>query len=266
MEIVTVIIFIAIMVYSVWFIAKGHNKERDAEPGDMLNFEFLITISFVRKLSYLERERFAGAVAEFLKGVRITPVKTEVSGADKLYIGASAVIPMFYFPGWVYLNLNEIFVYGDNFNIEFETDTDDRNLAGLVGTGVYSNKMFLSKPALQAGFGPYANTSNTAIHEFVHLIDGADGETDGVPHILLPDKTQVAPWVNLMQEEMQKIADDNSDINPYALTKPSEFFAVASEYFFMQPELFEQHHPELFQRMQQIFSIPADQNRNIFLS
>jgi len=118
--------------------------------------------------------------------------------------------------------------------------------------------MFLSKPALQAGFGPYTYNSNTAIHEFVHLIDGADGETDGVPHILFPDKTQAAPWVNLIQAEMQKIADDQSDINPYALTKPSEFFAVSSEYFFLQPELFEQNHPELFQMMRKIFRIPVN--------
>lgn len=253
MEIAFLIIFTVAVAYSVWFIAAGYKKKGPQSASAEMNIDLLFSIPFVQKLNDTERERFKTEVSEFLKKVRITPVNTDVSTADKMYIAAGAVIPMFSFPGWSYPNLDEVFVYGDNFNAGFETDTDDRYLAGLVGTGVYTNKMFLSKPALQAGFGEYAHTSNTAIHEFIHLIDGADGETDGIPHILMPDKTIVSQWINLMQEEMQKIADGFSDINPYALTKQSEFFAVASEYFFTKPELFEHYHPELFKMLQQVF-------------
>lgn len=253
MEIAIVIVFAAIMGYTVWFIAAGNKKRMPVINAVILSKDSFDHIPFVQKLDDIERARFVKEAGQFLQNIIITPVNTTVSDNDKIYIAASAVIPMFYLPGWSYPNLNEVFVYGDNFNAGFETDTDDRNLAGLVGTGVYMNKMFLSKPAVQAGFGAYAHTSNTAIHEFVHLIDGADGETDGVPHILMPDKAQVALWLNLMEEEKQKIAEGNSDINPYALTKNSEFFAVASEYFFNKPELFEQLHPELFTMLQEVF-------------
>lgn len=252
MEIAIVILFAAIMAYTVWFIAAGNKKRTPLNNAVILNKDSFDHIPFVQKLDDTERARFAEEAQLFLQTTVITPVNTTVSDNDKLYIAASAVIPMFSFPGWNYPNLEEILVYEDSFNIDFETHTDDRNLAGLVGTGVYRNKMFLSKTALQAGFSEYANNTNTAIHEFVHLIDGADGDTDGVPKILL-DKMYVVPWLNLIHEEMQKIVDGNSDINPYGLTKKSEFFAVASEYFFLKPELFEQNHPELFKMMQQAF-------------
>ena len=135
----------------------------------------------------------------------------------------------------------------------FETEgNEDRNIMGLVGTGVYKNKMLLSKPALQEGFYNNADKSNTAIHEFVHLIDGADGDTDGIPEILM-DKKYVLPWMNLIHNEMEKMKGNDSDMNPYGYTNKSEFFAVAAEYFFERPELFEDKHPELYKMMQQIF-------------
>ena len=59
--------------------------------------------------------------------------------------------------------------------------------------------------------------------------------------------------MNLIHSEMEKMKDNDSDINPYGYTNKSEFFAVAAEYFFERPELFEDKHPELYNMMQQIF-------------
>jgi len=52
---------------------------------------------------------------------------------------------------------------------------------------------------------------------------------------------------------MNKIKQNDSDINPYALTNEAEFLAVASEYFFDSPEKFERKHPALYAYMEQIF-------------
>jgi hypothetical protein len=45
-----------------------------------------------------------------------------------------------------------------------------------------------------------------------------------------------------------------SDINYYGASNKAEFFAVTSEYFFNQPELFKENHPELFELMCLIFN------------
>lgn len=62
------------------------------------------------------------------------------------------------------------------------------------------------------------------------------------------------PWLKMMHEEMRRIEQGHSDINPYALTNEAEFLAVASEYFFQKPEKFKQHHPEMYAQMSRIFS------------
>ena len=55
----------------------------------------------------------------------------------------------------------------------------------MVGTGYMDGKMVLSKPALHHGFVNDSDKKNTAIHEFVHLIDKFDGSVDGIPALLL---------------------------------------------------------------------------------
>ena len=253
MQIFLFIIFITAIAYSVWFLAKGSVKKR-IPISDILVSDLILRehISFYRRLDEPDKVRFIKDVKEFLQEILITPINTSITDLDKIFVAASAVIPIFSFPGFKYPHLQEILIYPDTFNMDFETNTDDRNIMGLVGTGVYRNKMLLSKTALQGGFGNNPGAANTAIHEFVHLIDGADGDTDGIPRILM-DYTNALPWTELIHDEMQKMLEGNSDINPYGLQNRSEFFAVTAEYFFERPELFKENHPELFNMMQLIF-------------
>src|SRR5690606_12370926 len=97
-----------------------------------------------------------------------------------------------------------------------------------------------------------SNQHNVGIHEFVHLLDKSDGAVDGVPEVALPAKA-IKPWLNLVQVEMEKIQQGQSDINPYGLTNEAEFFAVASEYFFENPDKMKQRHPELYTMLEKIF-------------
>jgi len=58
----------------------------------------------------------------------------------------------------------------------------------------------------------------------------------------------------MIHEEIEKIEDNKSDINPYAITNEAEFFAVVSEYFFEKPELLKEKHPGLYQQLSHIFA------------
>ncbi|MEL6944988.1 MAG: zinc-dependent peptidase, partial [Bacteroidota bacterium] len=156
------------------------------------------------------------------------------------------------FPKWKYTNLYEILLYADTFNHDFETEGRGRNILGMVGTGYMNNKMILSKKALHHGFANDSDKKNTAIHEFVHLIDKMDGTIDGIPQLLL-ERPYVIPWLELMKEKIEEIQKRKSDINPYATTNQAEFFAVASEYFFERPQLLAQKHPELYDVLEEIF-------------
>ena len=252
MQIAIILIFIAVIIYSVWFLS-GKKKLSVQQPVIATEKE-LAGILFYQKLSTTEKDIFLKEVNIFLQKVIITAVNTNIMEADKIMVAASAVIPMFAFKGWEYPHLEEVLLYNDHFNMGFETEAnEDRNIMGLVGTGVYKNKMLLSKPALVEGFSNKTDKKNTAIHEFAHLVDGADGDIDGVPEILM-DKKYVLPWMNLIHSEMEKMKGKQSDINPYGYTNKSEFFAVAAEYFFERPDLFKTKHPEMFKGMQEIFN------------
>jgi Mlc titration factor MtfA (ptsG expression regulator) len=115
--------------------------------------------------------------------------------------------------------------------------------------------MILSKQQLREAFTNKTGKDNTAIHEFVHLIDKTDGSVDGVPEFIL-DKKYILPWLELMQKEIALIMEDRSDINPYGATNQAEFFAVVSEYFFERPKLLEEKHPELYRLLEKIFRVP----------
>jgi hypothetical protein len=209
-------------------------------------------IAFFRALNKQQKLQFENEVKEFLEYVQITGVNTTVDNLDKILVAASAVIPVFAFPQWKYINLEEVLLYGDTFNTQFETAGNNRTIQGMVGTGYMNGKMLLSKHALQEGFKNDSDKNNTAIHEFVHLIDMADGAADGLPEILL-QKQYSLPWLDMLYKKTKEILAEKSDINPYGTTNEAEFFAVAAEYFFERPDLLEQKHPELYRLLQQIF-------------
>jgi Mlc titration factor MtfA (ptsG expression regulator) len=210
-------------------------------------------VNFYNSLDSKEKERFEFKVHEFLLNCRITGIQTTVDETDRVLVAASAIIPIFEFPNWKYVNLFEVLVYPDSFNHNFQTKSNDSNILGMVGTGYMEGKMILSQRALQHGFSNESDKKNTAIHEFVHLIDKMDGNIDGIPSILL-EKQYAIPWMDLINKKIDEIYENKSDINPYGGTNRAEFFAVISEYFFERPKLLEQMHPELYHLLCEIFN------------
>lgn len=209
-------------------------------------------VSFYRQLRKEQQEIFRDRVDYFLRTVKITGEKgCVVTDTDRVLIGASATIPLFHFKLWVYQNLSEVIVYPDYFDEKFDTGAAQRNVAGMVGSGALNRKMILSQQALRQGFVKMAQ-GNTAIHEFVHLIDKADGEVDGVPEYLIP-KELIAPWVKEMHKTIREIRTGHSDLRDYAGTNEAEFFAVVSEYFFKNPKLLQEDHPKLYDLLEKIY-------------
>lgn len=251
------IILVAVVLFGFYFFS---NRNKVPLPGDATSFSVNKKmleehVQFYTRLNAEARQQFEEDVYFFLAHTRITGVDTEVDELDRLLIASAAVIPIFHFKKWRYRNLREVLLYSDSINHDFESKgSTDRNILGMVGEGVYNNMMFLSKSSLRQGFSNTSDKHNTGIHEFVHLIDKADGDTDGIPDLLL-DKRYVMPWINMIHDNMQQIAKGKSDIDTYAFTNKAEFFAVVSEYFFERPELLEENHPALYKMLAEMFEV-----------
>jgi len=255
MEIVILcVVLIGIFLYFRSGPGKGRNQKFDfgKEHRSILKEK----VAFYNTLSEEEKARFEQELTDFLRHTRITGIDTTIDDTDKVLVAASAVIPVFGFRDWHYGSITEVLIYPGSFNASFETAGNEkgreRRITGMVGTGAMNGTMILSKQALHLGFQNETDKENTAIHEFAHLIDKTDGAIDGIPEKLL-GRQYVLPWIRLMAEEIKKINAGKSDINPYGATNQSEFFAVASEYFFERPALLQSKHPELYAMLEHIY-------------
>ena len=210
-------------------------------------------VPFFQTLDPSEQDRFREEVRIFLSEKRITGIKTSIDDEVRVLVAASAIIPIFGFPGWEWDQISEVLIYPTTFNHDYETgQEEDHDVLGMVGTGAMQRMMILSKPDLLEGFRGSQDQKNVGIHEFVHLLDKSDGAVDGVPSLGLPPSL-ITPWIKLVHKEMEKIQAGHSDINPYGLENEGEFFAIVSEYFFESPDKMKRKHPDLYAMLERVF-------------
>src|SRR5258706_11068559 len=185
-------------------------------------------VKFYRQLDEEGKEKFEKRVEQFLSAVQITGINAVVEDIDRLLIAAGAIIPVYAIPDWQYINLHEVLLYPGAFNEDFDQGGSDRPIAGMVGTGAMQDVMIITKWQLRQGFINDHDAHNTAIHEFVHLIDKMDGTMDGVPEIIL-ERKYVDRWKNMMDSTILQMKSYGSDIDMYWTTNHAEFLAVISE-------------------------------------
>lgn len=210
-------------------------------------------VVFFRVLPDEDKPRFRREIQVFLGEKLITGIGTDLDEKTRVLVAAGAVIPIFGFPEWEWDQIREVLVYPDRFNQQHAfAEGEDRHTLGMVGTGAYNGMMILSKPDLVQEFRSSGDKRNVAIHEFAHLVDKSDGSIDGLPGVGLSKET-IGPWIELVRRKMAEMEAGDSDINPYGLTNESEFFAVATEYFFERPGVMQRKHPELYGMLARVF-------------
>jgi len=254
MDIVLIILLLAALLglpAIIYYVKKQHAVKAGPMPQ---GYRLILNewVDFYKQLETARKAEFEERMQRFLARVKITGVRTDVEDIDRVLVAAGAIIPIFGFPGWEYINLNEVLLYPDAFDHDFKQEGHERNILGMVGDGAYEDIMILSKQQLREGFNNTSGKENTAIHEFVHLIDKTDGAVDGIPESVLHGSF-VMPWIDKIRESINRIMENRSDINPYGATNHAEFFAVVSEYFFKRPDLLQSKHPELYEMLAGIF-------------
>ncbi|MDH4060803.1 MAG: zinc-dependent peptidase [Aquincola sp.] len=94
-----------------------------------------------------------------------------------------------------------------------------------------------------------AQAYNVVIHEFAHVLDMRDGVADGVP--LLSDATARLAWLDVLMPAYDAFCErvvcgHDTVLDPYAAEAPDEFFAVASEAFFVTSRALKDEQPALY--------------------
>jgi MtfA peptidase len=117
----------------------------------------------------------------------------------------------------------------------------------LAGEAMEGGPLMLSwaDVRVQNGGQPF----NVVIHEFAHVLDLRDGQADGVP-VLASTQARRA-WLEVLMPEYDRFSERvacgyDTVLDPYAAESPDEFFAVASEAFFVAGAALRDEHPALY--------------------
>ena len=123
----------------------------------------------------------------------------------------------------------------------------------LAGEAMEGGPVMLSWPDVRLSGHSAAQGYNVVIHEFAHVLDmagGWSGATHGrVPR--LPPTLPAADWVAMLGGEFTRFvarveAGEETALDPYGATAEEEFFAVASECFFVNPAAMQEEHAALY--------------------
>lgn len=96
---------------------------------------------------------------------------------------------------------------------------------------------------------------NVVFHEFAHYLDH---EWGGAPWLEAGDARR--RWVQLLDGELERLraraeAGERSVLDPYAAEDRGEFFAVASEAFFEEPDRFARELPALYEALREVYRL-----------
>jgi Mlc titration factor MtfA (ptsG expression regulator) len=154
----------------------------------------------------------------------------------------------------VYDRLTEVVVYPATYK------HPDRH-GGVLGEAHSFGTVVLSWDAVDGGIATPNDGHDTAIHEFAHVLDIADGLFDGTPEI---DSDAFDCWVHAMGTHFERLQNSpqKGPFRAYGATNEAEFFAVATETFFEQPVTLQRKAPEVYTELKRFFRVdPARQDR-----
>ena len=163
-----------------------------------------------------------------------------------------------YFP-----NLRQVLVYPGAFAVSrVHSDgavvQDQRQV--LAGESWQQGQVILSWQDALEGAAVADDGRNVVIHEFAHQIDQANGPANGAP--LLPTTRDRRRWSRVWNEvgdpaelQAQAARGEPSLFSDYGATSPAEFFAVASEVFFEQPQQMAWEAPELYRELARFYRV-----------
>jgi Mlc titration factor MtfA (ptsG expression regulator) len=176
-----------------------------------------------------------------------------LSDAMVVAIAAQAVLPVLRLGLHRYDGFVGIVVHADQVRAPREITDEDgivhRYEEVLAGETVQGGPVMLSWRDVRAAGRQDSGAYNVVIHEFAHVLDLALGEAGGQPS--LPADLPAAEWRAVMTSSYEDFcrrvdAGEPTALDAYGAESPAEFFAVASEAFFVTPAKIQNEHPALY--------------------
>jgi len=233
-------------------------RRRVPAIADALWLGVLARYPFLSQWSGSELQRVRQLAAEFLATKEFHGAGGfEITDEVALAIAAQAVLPVLNLGLSWYDDFVGIVVHRDEV-IARRTSTDEVGVIHewdevIAGEAMDQGPVMLNwRDVADAGNAAHAGY-NVVIHEFVHKIDMRDGRADGCPP--LPSSAARREWLLVMQREYasfkeqvviaERFGGPSPWLDAYGAQSIDEFFAVASEAYFVSAQRFGQEFPAL---------------------
>jgi Mlc titration factor MtfA (ptsG expression regulator) len=237
----------------------------------------------VQHLSSADLQRLQRGAEALLATHTITGVDINISDAIAVSIAAQAALPVLNLSLDLYRDMAGIIVYPGQFIVPLQ-EMDEAGVVhewreAIAGEAMHAGgAVILSWEDVATGHAKHADF-NVVIHEFAHKIDMIDGDANGCPpffpawHQALSRPAWQHAFAAAYADFAQRVAAQrartaagspftpgvepgpdlpfSSDLplDPYAASDPAEFFAVASEAFFVTPQTLAAAYPAVYRQL-----------------
>lgn len=167
-----------------------------------------------------------------------------------LTIAAQACLLVLGCDDYCFEDCKTILVYpGGYLGIEEDQLGTKKNTGHRLGEAHHGGPVVLSWWHASWG-GRHRGHTNVVLHEFAHKLAERGDPHTGIPP--LDDPRDLPRWETVFQKEYEQLLEDAAYdrptlLDPYGASHPVEFFAVASECFFLRPVEMRRRHPQLYQ-------------------
>jgi MtfA peptidase len=185
-----------------------------------------------------------------------------VTDAMRIAIAAQACLLLLNRKTDYYPNLRQILLYPGPFVVNRQQSAGSGVMQDLrqvlSGESWSQGQVVLSWQDVQNDSADGNDGRNVVIHEFAHQLDQESGQANGAP--LLRSRAAYRHWEQVFGQAFAKLqqrvaAGHGGLLSDYGATNPGEFFAVASEVFFEQPQPLADEHPALFAQLCDFYAV-----------
>jgi Mlc titration factor MtfA (ptsG expression regulator) len=186
----------------------------------------------------------------------------QVTEAMRVVIAAQACLLLLNHRGEGFPNLRQVLLYPDTFVVDRVAPTGagvlQEQRRALAGESWAQGQVILSWADVSEGAAVADDGRNVVIHEFAHQLDQESGVANGAPW--LGRRERYERWSRVLGAEFEQLRErlgrgEPTLLGDYAATEPAEFFAVASEVFFEQPQALAAETPALYRELSAYYRV-----------
>jgi len=175
----------------------------------------------------------------------------EVADRMRLVVVAQAGVLLLHRATDFYPKLVSVLLYPGEYSVQEEVENDHGLVEEIdearVGESWRTGTLILSWEDVERDLT--SDLQNVVLHEFAHQLDAESGDLNGAP--LLADRSLRSRWAGAMSDAFERLGeavelDEETLLDPYGAEDPAEFFAVATEAFFLVPTELESEEPALY--------------------